>query len=151
MWYYAGSFGLALLQELANTPSREHMSSEPTAGSAFLLWLIVGVIVGVGIGVLISIALRKSKSKPEKLQAASPQINTQPSFPQTARRAGGRARRCPVCNSTYTDESLSYCVSDGSPLVPITDNSATGDPGATMLYPEKGNKDLPPTVASPPN
>jgi hypothetical protein len=137
------NFGLALIQ------GRRLMAQ--AGGNGFMFWILLGIIIGGTLGVLISIALRKSKSKPEKLQAASPQTNTPPAFPQTARRVGVSARRCPVCNSTYTDESLSYCVSDGSPLLPVTDNSATRDPGATVLYPEKGDKDLPPTVASPPN
>lgn len=120
-------------------------------GSGFLLWTLLGIVVGVVIGVLFSLALRKSKSKPEKSQAPPPQLDTPQPYQQPARRAATQARRCPVCNSTYTDESLSYCVSDGSPLVPAANDAATRDPGATLLYRETGSRDVPPTVPSPPN
>ncbi len=29
-------------------------------------------------------------------------------------------KRCPTCNKTYTDQNLSFCTDDGTPLVPIT-------------------------------
>ena len=28
-------------------------------------------------------------------------------------------KRCPTCQKTYTDKNLSYCIDDGTPLVPI--------------------------------
>jgi hypothetical protein len=139
MWYYLGSFWLALLQGVGPGDSR-------------LLWLIVGVGVGLVIGGLISLTLRKSKSKREKPQQAQPpQLNTPPPFQSPARRASSHARRCPVCNSTYTDEALIYCVSDGASLVPVINSSPPQAPEATILYPEAGNRDLPPTVPSRPD
>ncbi len=39
-------------------------------------------------------------------------------------------KRCPNCNRTYTDDALSFCLDDGSPLV-----NADADPNATLLYP----------------
>lgn len=32
-------------------------------------------------------------------------------------------KRCPKCNSTYTNDSLSFCLDDGTPLVPSTYDS----------------------------
>lgn len=29
-------------------------------------------------------------------------------------------KRCPTCNKTYTDQNLSFCIDDGTPLVPVT-------------------------------
>src|SRR5437016_1972744 len=29
-------------------------------------------------------------------------------------------RRCPACNRTYTDQTLSFCIDDGTPLVSIS-------------------------------
>lgn len=29
-------------------------------------------------------------------------------------------RRCPSCNRTYTDQKLSFCIDDGTPLVPVS-------------------------------
>lgn len=28
-------------------------------------------------------------------------------------------KRCPTCQKTYTDQNLSYCIDDGTPLIPI--------------------------------
>jgi hypothetical protein len=39
--------------------------------------------------------------------------------------------RCPSCNQTYTDETLSFCPNDGTPL--IKDASSSYDPQATMI------------------
>ena len=48
--------------------------------------------------------------------------------------AGRFTIRCPKCNSSYTDESLLYCVSDGTELVAA--GGQTSDTNATMLYPQ---------------
>ena len=121
-------------------------------GSGFLLRTLVGIIIGVALGVRISLALRKSKSKAEKQpQVQPPQINTPQPIQAPARTAASHARRCPVCHSTYTDEALIYCVSDGASLVPVINNSPAQDPGATLLYREGGNRDVPPTVPSRPD
>ena len=29
-------------------------------------------------------------------------------------------KRCPTCNKTYTDQNLSFCIDDGTPLAPVT-------------------------------
>lgn len=34
-------------------------------------------------------------------------------------------KQCSACKTTYTDETLSYCLADGKPLVPIVDDQAT--------------------------
>lgn len=34
-------------------------------------------------------------------------------------------KRCPTCNKTFTDTNLSFCIDDGTPLVPIADDEAT--------------------------
>jgi hypothetical protein len=31
-------------------------------------------------------------------------------------------KRCPTCNKTFTDQTLSYCIDDGTPLVSIPDD-----------------------------
>jgi Domain of unknown function (DUF4440) len=40
-------------------------------------------------------------------------------------------KRCPTCNRTYTDQNLSYCIEDGTPLT-ITD-----DDGSTVVSPRE--------------
>jgi hypothetical protein len=34
-------------------------------------------------------------------------------------------KRCPACNESYTDETLSFCLSDGAPLLSVADARAT--------------------------
>src|SRR5258705_9112593 len=35
-------------------------------------------------------------------------------------------KRCPTCNKTFTDQTLSFCIDDGTPLIPVLleDNSS---------------------------
>lgn len=41
-------------------------------------------------------------------------------------------KRCPTCNRTYTDDTLRFCLQDGSPLVSEGQNFVT-DPEATLV------------------
>lgn len=34
-------------------------------------------------------------------------------------------KRCPTCQKTYTDQNLSYCIDDGTPLVPVGEDETT--------------------------
>jgi hypothetical protein len=34
-------------------------------------------------------------------------------------------KRCPTCNKTFADANLSFCIDDGTPLVPIADDETT--------------------------
>jgi len=55
-------------------------------------------------------------------------------------------KRCPQCNRTYTDDALSFCLDDGSPL---TSASAPppSDPGATVQYPQSRDTSPQATIA----
>ncbi len=35
-------------------------------------------------------------------------------------------KRCPTCNRTFTDENLSFCIDDGTPLAPVGVETQTG-------------------------
>jgi hypothetical protein len=43
-------------------------------------------------------------------------------------------KRCPTCQRTYTDDTLSYCLEDGSTL--YSDGSGASDIAATVIIPE---------------
>src|SRR4051812_27234758 len=45
-------------------------------------------------------------------------------------------KRCPVCNRTYSDEKISFCLADGALL------SASEDPQATLVLPEPEAKQV---------
>ena len=57
-------------------------------------------------------------------------------------------KRCPQCNRTYTDDALSFCLDDGSPLV-STAAPSSFDPSATVQYPQGRDTSPPPTIAYP--
>ena len=55
-------------------------------------------------------------------------------------------KRCPQCNRTYTDDDLSFCLDDGSPLQ-STSAPPAFDPSATVQYPQARDTSPQPTVA----
>jgi hypothetical protein len=57
-------------------------------------------------------------------------------------------KRCPQCNRTYSDDALSFCLDDGSPLVSATAPSSF-DPSATVQFPQARDTTPPPTIAYP--
>jgi len=55
-------------------------------------------------------------------------------------------KRCPTCTRVFEDDSLTYCLDDGSPLV--SERSPSPDPEATVVTPSPqsgGSGDLQPT------
>jgi hypothetical protein len=54
-------------------------------------------------------------------------------------------KRCPQCNRNYTDDALSFCLDDGSPLVGT--GAPMSDPGATVQYPQSRDTTPQPTIA----
>jgi hypothetical protein len=60
-------------------------------------------------------------------------------------------KRCPTCNRTFTDDSLSFCLDDGAPLLSVSDAPSSGsfDPGATMRYTEARDTSPPTEVYRP--
>src|SRR5258708_646372 len=55
-------------------------------------------------------------------------------------------KRCPQCNRTYTDDALSFCLDDGSPLQSAGAPSSF-DPSATVQYPQPRETTPQPTIA----
>jgi hypothetical protein len=60
-------------------------------------------------------------------------------------------KRCPTCNRTFTDDSLSFCLDDGAPLLSVGDAPSSGsfDPNATMRYTEARDTSQPTEVYRP--
>ena len=50
-------------------------------------------------------------------------------------------KRCPICNRTYTDLSLNFCLEDGTPLAA---DAPAADPNATIRYPSARDTAEPP-------
>jgi hypothetical protein len=152
MWSNFAGLGLLLLQMPASVPSHaEEPPSSSNGGFGSFLWLMLGMVIGVVIGLLISKAFGKPRNKAEDKRPLISSNNNDPApVISSARSAPAQAKRCPVCNSTYTDEALVYCVSDGATLISANRPSAH-DPAATITYPEPRQTDVPPTEAYRPN
>ncbi|MCA1557977.1 MAG: hypothetical protein LC731_05485, partial [Acidobacteria bacterium] len=50
-------------------------------------------------------------------------------------------KRCPKCQSTYTDDLLSYCLQDGSTLAAINDPASSAD----VMWEKNEGREQPPT------
>lgn len=112
------------------------------ADTMALLALIVG-----GLGVVIAIVVlgkrQKAKMRQQPLPGAyghAPHVNPK-SGP-----AGGLGKRCPTCRSIYTDETLAFCLSDGSTLELVSLASGSKDTNATYAYPTDDRSNVAPTV-----
>src|SRR2546427_2578765 len=55
-------------------------------------------------------------------------------------------KTCPSCHKTYEDETMMFCLADGTALLPATVGS--GDPNATLRMPAPRSTDPGPTVES---
>lgn len=83
-----------------------------------LVPILIGIIFVVGVVlilILIGVFRKRNSQKTtnHNIPAANISHATEKSF-----------KRCPVCQSTYTDESLKYCLSDGA-ILEGTDGSST--------------------------
>ena len=131
------SFSILIAQAPARQPELE--SASPLLSGPFVLGLVLGIVIGA----LAALVFKMSRNKGESAQSFVSAANPQPPKPieQTAKSAGPQIRRCPKCNSTYTDESLLYCVSDGTALVAAGERAQPYDPNATVLYPQARKTD----------
>ncbi len=61
-------------------------------------------------------------------------------------------KRCPTCQSTYTDDSLAFCLQDGARLAPITEPGTSRNSDATLILSEEAARQYsnPPASPSPP-
>jgi hypothetical protein len=131
------SFSILIAQEPIHRAEPE--SASPLLSGPFVLGLVLGIIIGA----LAALVFKMSKNKGERAQNFVPPDNPRPSKPaeQAPKSAGQQIRHCPKCNSTYTDESLLYCVSDGTALVAAGGKAQPTDPNATVLYPQPRRTD----------
>ena len=61
-------------------------------------------------------------------------------------------KKCPTCNRTFTDDALSFCLDDGSPLLSVGSSGGppSYDPGATIQYnPGRDTNPPPPPAYTP--
>ncbi|MDT4968469.1 MAG: hypothetical protein QOJ64_3206 [Acidobacteriota bacterium] len=115
-----------------------------------LIFLLI-VVAGLVVAIVMVVRGRRSKAntpQPTWLPPAPPSFAPQAYQPEGP--PGGYAKRCPTCRSVYADETLAFCLSDGSTLerVPVSSGQYSPDP----LYPQPANRgEVAPTVQYNPN
>jgi hypothetical protein len=123
------------------------MASEgvPMAGGGIdTMFILLIIIVGVGIAIAIIVSRKRRKGnvkEPSMTGVGAPVRGVS----QPSEVAGGYVKRCPTCQSIFTDETLAFCLSDGSTLERVA-NPFTSDPNATLVYPSANGGDISPTV-----
>lgn len=110
---------------------------------AEILLVLLGIFVVVVIIMLITKALDKGGKKNLPIAGSGAPA---PGIDQQRRTTGEYVKRCPTCQSIFTDETLAFCLSDGSTLERIAKTLASNDPSATLVYREADRSDVPPTV-----
>lgn len=114
-----------------------------------IILLALGAIVGIAM-LIVRRAMRRMENETSStaLPAAQSAPVPAPAVNQQREPTGSYAKRCPTCRSIYADETLAFCLSDGSTLELVSDAPAPlhHDPNATALYPGAQSNDISPTV-----
>lgn len=76
-----------------------------------LIIFIVGFCVGA-VSMLVLVSVFRQKAPDNTIRAGRDLSITE----RQSNQATVGIKRCPSCNSTYTDDALSYCLRDGTPL-----------------------------------
>ena len=59
-------------------------------------------------------------------------------------------KRCPTCKKTFTDRNLSFCIDDGTPLLPVEEVPESTDDEQTVVTPSAGSHSSSPSATSAP-
>ncbi|HWN08567.1 MAG TPA: nuclear transport factor 2 family protein [Pyrinomonadaceae bacterium] len=58
-------------------------------------------------------------------------------------------KRCPTCKKTFTDRNLSFCIDDGTPLLPVEELPESPDDEQTVVTPSAGSPSYSSTTPAP--
>jgi len=111
--------------------------------STRILLIGLGILIFIGIIILIIRASRKRNQREPLSAQAGASVN---GINRHGDSIGSYVKRCPTCQSIFTDETLAFCLSDGSTLERVAGTFASNDPSATLVYREADRSDVPPTV-----
>ena len=121
------------------------------------MWIIIMLlIVGAIVGIALPVIRRARRRRPDNPTGSTVSSGAEraaaslaPVVDQKRDSMESYAKRCPTCRSIYADETLAFCLSDGSTLELVSGAPSAPprhDPEATALYPDAQSNDLPPTV-----
>lgn len=103
--------------------SKPYIGASQQPGSIDVFSLIAGFIAGV-VATLVYINFREKKALSESPDELS--IASAIPLPQKQKQT---VKRCPKCNTAYTDQTLNFCLTDGTTL----QLSGDGDEFETVL------------------
>jgi|ERR1051326_148582 hypothetical protein len=115
----------------------------------FLFILIVAIVIILFIIGHLHLNAKLKESSRLKGNAARTSLPGAAASAQNAYRQNvppSYVNRCPTCRSIFTDESLAFCLSDGSALERVPDTFTASDQNAAVVQREAGRNDVPPTV-----
>lgn len=126
--------------------------------SIFIVVFVIGLVIGLVPGIMIGWFIGRSRNKPAAVipynfPAPPPEqlpLTVPAQMPPPPPLSNQLSRRCPQCNSTYTDPAIGFCLSDGVQLVSSNDNTSHNSQ-ATLVYRADSSPELLPTVASRPD
>ncbi|HEX8847229.1 MAG TPA: hypothetical protein VF791_21475 [Pyrinomonadaceae bacterium] len=118
-------------------------STTPSFGTIGIVLVILGILVIV---IPIILYIRERRKENEKGFARGSIEATVRGVDQPKELPATFVKRCPTCKAIYADETLAFCLSDGSTLERIPNPSPPADPNATAIYVNANQSDPPPTV-----
>jgi hypothetical protein len=101
---------------------------EQISNISFYLLIAVAALLSFIFGVLVTTIFFLSKRAADKPNLTVAQSSPEIESPRTP------IKQCPKCNSTYTDEDLTYCLRDGLALKIVGSMPVPSDPEETKVF-----------------
>ena len=108
-----------------------------------IVWVVLGLVCAIAL-LFIVMKMRRKRGAVERARLSANVAERDSSPGQKSVEA--RLRRCPKCRTTYTDETLNYCLIDGAALVDAAEAAKPYDPQATMKINREGSPGIAPTI-----
>ena len=118
------------------------------------MFFLLIIIIGLGIVIAIIVGQRRLESRMKGSSSlkgnvkgtSMTDVGAATQNVQQRNESVSYVKRCPTCKSIYTDETLAFCLSDGSTLERIPAGYLPNDLNATLVHPEANRGRIWPTV-----
>jgi hypothetical protein len=110
-------------------------------GGVGMIKLFVILVVVIALLLLVAKMVRKKGVVERSLpDVAGHDLSSQPSSIKA------NLKQCPTCHSTFTDETLRFCLIDGAALEDTAGATTNYDPAATVKLNHRGASGIAPTI-----
>ena len=120
------------------------MDAQPTAFGIPII--LIFVVIGLVCAVAVILVFAKVRGKRDIMNQPILAPDEQRHVSNSQSKVRANLKRCPTCHSTYTDETLRYCLVDGAALDDVLGSPAAYDPATTIRIKNKGDSGIAPTV-----